>query len=166
MNRTRLHHIVFHPLVGLVVRLILGCIFIYASFDKIQNPASFAEIIYNYRILPAWTINVLAITLPWLEIIIGCFLILGIARTGSSFLLSGILVVFIIALALAILRGLDINCGCFSISASGDKVAISRLLEDVVLLGLSLYLLLAPFSVWQWSFAGIKIPKSELKYLK
>ena len=63
---------------ALMARLILGVIFIYASIDKIFHPAAFAEAVYNYQILPDALINLTAIVLPWLELILGAFLILGL----------------------------------------------------------------------------------------
>lgn len=138
------------PGFGLVVRFFLGVVFIYASLDKIQHPAAFAKIIDNYRILPLATVNLLAIFLPWLEIMIGAGLILGIARFGSSFLLNGILLVFIVAIMSVLIRGLDISCGCFSTTSGGDPIAIKRLLEDLGFLVLGVYLWLGPDSLWQW----------------
>lgn len=138
------------PGFGLLVRLFLGGVFIYASLDKIQNPAAFAKIIDNYRILPLVTVNLLAIFLPWLELIIGVCLILGIARNGSSFILSGMILVFILAIGSVLIRGLDISCGCFTTSSEGDPIALKRLLEDLGFLILSLYLWLGPDSLWHW----------------
>jgi uncharacterized membrane protein YphA (DoxX/SURF4 family) len=59
----------------ILLRLFLGAIFVYASFDKILRPAAFAEIIYNYQILPDPLINIASIFLPWLELLLGLLLI-------------------------------------------------------------------------------------------
>lgn len=64
-------------MLSIFARLILGGVFVFASFDKILHPASFAEAVYRYQILPDGLINLTAIVLPWLELIVGGFLILG-----------------------------------------------------------------------------------------
>ena len=67
-------------------RIVLGIVFIYASYDKILHPAAFAKVIYNYQILPDELINLSAIFLPWLELVIGSLLIIGIWLPGSVFI--------------------------------------------------------------------------------
>ena len=62
----------------IVSRLILGGIFIYAAMDKIAHPDQFAEIVYNYKLLPGALVNLMAIVLPWVEILAGVFLV-GVA---------------------------------------------------------------------------------------
>ncbi len=121
-------------------RLILGVVFIYASLEKIQNPEGFAEVIYNYRMVPESLINIMAIVLPWLELICGVLIIVGVFVRGSALLIGAMLAVFIVALSSAILRGLDISCGCFTLEGGRD-IAGRTLVEDVLLMicvGLSL----------------------------
>ena len=101
-------------LFALCARLILGAIFIYASIDKILHPAAFAKAVYNYAILPDALINLTAIVLPWLELILGIFLVIGLFREGSVCIVTGLLVVFVGATIFNMARGLDIYCGCFS----------------------------------------------------
>jgi uncharacterized membrane protein YphA (DoxX/SURF4 family) len=99
-----------------VVRLILGGVFIYASVDKILHPAAFAEAVYNYKILPDALINLTAIILPWLELLLGIFLVSGVYLPGAIFLINILLVTFFVALVFNLARGLDIHCGCFTTS--------------------------------------------------
>ncbi|NTV35047.1 MAG: DoxX family membrane protein, partial [Deltaproteobacteria bacterium] len=74
----RLRRILSHPLLIALLRVALGAVFIVASLDKIENPEAFATTIANYRFLPYKFINGMAIVLPWLEIITGTLLVLGI----------------------------------------------------------------------------------------
>lgn len=122
-------------------RIILGGVFMYASFDKMANPKVFAEIIENYKMLPAQIVNPLAIFLPWLEFITGLFLIIGKWIKGSLLIYSTFLIIFIIALSQALIRGLDISCGCFSVNPSTTSEVWLRIVEDIVLLfvGFNLY---------------------------
>lgn len=105
-------------IVFLLIRLALGGIFIYASIYKIQDPGAFAHQIYNYKILPPFIINTLALTLPWLQLFCGLCLIFNKAIKGASFLVMGMLFVFQAAVASALLRGLNISCGCFKSGGS------------------------------------------------
>ena len=67
----------------LVARVFLGFLFLYASIEKILYPGAFVEIVYNYRILPDEMIHATAVVLPWLELLVGLFLILDIWLAGA-----------------------------------------------------------------------------------
>jgi len=104
-------------------RLILGAVFIYASIDKIIHPAAFAKAVYNYQILPDFLVNLTAIVLPWLELVLGILLIIGLFREGSVCIVTSLLLVFFSAMVFNLARGLDIYCGCFSTSTEGSADA-------------------------------------------
>ena len=72
--------------VVIVSRLILGAVFIYASIDKIQNPADFAKAIANYHVVPFGLENTMALVLPWLELFAGVFIIVGFMVDGATIL--------------------------------------------------------------------------------
>lgn len=124
----------------LVARMVLGAVFMYASFDKLANAQAFADVISNYKMLPVQLVNPLAIFLPWVELITGLFLITGKWVKGSLLIYTTLLVIFIIALAQALIRGLDISCGCFSVKPSSTSEVWLRLVEDIVLLFVSVNL--------------------------
>ncbi len=121
-------------LVELVCRLLLGGVFVYASLDKILHPMEFAKVVYNYQILPLPLSNLMAMSLPWLELFAGLALIIGVWRVEASFLLGGLLVVFIAALTVNFYRGVDIDCGCLTLSGGGRGISLTTIAEDVVLL--------------------------------
>jgi uncharacterized membrane protein YphA (DoxX/SURF4 family) len=121
-------------------RIILGGVFMYASFDKMANPQAFADIIDNYRILPVQLVNPLAIFLPWIEFITGLFLITGKWVKGSLLLYSTLLIIFIAGLSQALIRGLDISCGCFSVKPSSTSDVWLRIIEDLIMLFFSINL--------------------------
>jgi uncharacterized membrane protein YphA (DoxX/SURF4 family) len=118
----------------LVCRLLLGGIFVYASIDKISHPAEFAKVVYNYQILPAMASNLTAMVLPWLELFAGLALLVGIWRAESSLTISLLLVVFIVALSVNLVRGVDIDCGCLSVGGGGRSISLVTIVEDVLLL--------------------------------
>jgi hypothetical protein len=126
-------------------RIILGIVFIYASIDKIINPADFAEIILSYQILPEIMINPIAVVLPWLELLIGVFLIFHIWMPGSIILVNLMLFIFMSAIISALIRGLNIDCGCFSTSGSKGGLDIITLGRDLFFQLMALFLLVIVF---------------------
>jgi uncharacterized membrane protein YphA (DoxX/SURF4 family) len=124
----------------IAARMILGGLFMYASFDKIAHPEAFADIIDNYHILPIQLVNPLAIFLPWLEFITGLLLVIGKWVKGSLLIYSTLLVIFIIALSQALIRGLDISCGCFSVQSSSTSDIWVRIILDIIMLFFSVNL--------------------------
>ena len=107
-----------HPWLTVRVQIALGAIFVAAALPKITDPPSFAHMIYNYRILPAGLINLTALTMPWLEVLTGLALILGIWVRPARWLIAAMLIVFIIAISINLLRDNAIDCGCFDVSAA------------------------------------------------
>src|SRR5438132_12807483 len=96
-----------------IVGLIIGGIFIYAGVIKAMDPVGFANDIDNYKILP-WPLTVrLAFYLPWLEILCGLAMILGLLYRGGLLILTMLISIFIIASVIAKVRGLEITCGFF-----------------------------------------------------
>jgi len=122
-------------------RLFLGAIFVYASVDKIYHPAAFAQIIFNYQVLPNQLINVVAIILPWLELVLGLLLIVGIWLPGAIVMTNLLLVTFFATLVFNTLRGVNVHCGCFTTSAEGNPTTTWYLIRDGGFLLLGGYLL-------------------------
>ncbi len=128
-----LDKIIFFPLTQVIFRLILGATFIIASIDKLIHPKFFAEVIYSYQLLPIWLVNFTASIMPMLELVIGITLILGLFTRESSFILSGLCLVFIVAISINLIRGLEISCGCFEV-ISDSTIGIDLLVRDVLLM--------------------------------
>lgn len=136
----KIFHLLENKWIIIVIRLILGGIFIYASYDKILNPEYFARIIRNYHILPVFLVNLFAIILPWIELFSGFLLIIGIFTRGAALVISFLLFIFIIVLIVNVIRGLDVECGCFS-TQRGSIVGIELILRDIILFFFSLCIL-------------------------
>jgi len=126
---------------ALVARLILGGVFIYASFDKILHPAAFAEAVFNYQILPSQMINLMALILPWLELILGLLLLSGIWVPGTVLGANLLMIIFLAAIIFNTARGLNISCGCFSTETTASGLSGWTVLRDVFFFSLSAYLL-------------------------
>ena len=126
----------------LVFRVILGLIFIYASYDKILDPAGFSKNIHNYHITPIAVENLAALIIPWLELIIGVFLIFGVFLEGTTSITIVLLIFFIAILSQAVFRGIDVHCGCFKTEADVGITdlrmeLIKRIGEDIIYLGMA-----------------------------
>lgn len=128
----RLRLTLSHPLLIALLRVALGAVFIVASLDKIQNPEAFATTIANYRVLPYRFINGIAIVLPWLEVITGTFLVLGVWTRACTIIVCGLLTVFSVAITQALARGLDISCGCFATNPDSERMSLWTLIWDVI----------------------------------
>lgn len=98
------------------VQFVLAAVFVVAGFGKIADPPGFAHEIHNYGLLPGAAVNVLALALPWLEVVCGLALFLGLARRSAARILGALLVVFTIAISINLVRGRPVDCGCFGTS--------------------------------------------------
>jgi uncharacterized membrane protein YphA (DoxX/SURF4 family) len=124
-----------HPHVRLVLRLVVGAVFLAASLDKIAHPLAFAKAVSYYHVLPSGSEYAFALFVPWTEAVIGAALVLGLASRGAAAITGALLLVFVIALVSAIARGIDISCGCFSTTpGEGHKVGIDLVVRDILML--------------------------------
>jgi uncharacterized membrane protein YphA (DoxX/SURF4 family) len=118
----------------LIARLVLGMLFIIASADKLADPSVFAGTIGNYRIMSTDLALVVATFLPWLELLCGLGILLGVRVHTNSAILAGLLVVFTISVIAALLRGLDISCGCFTQDPEAGKIGWLKVGENSLML--------------------------------
>jgi putative oxidoreductase len=130
-----------HRWLGLAARWYLAAVFIYASLHKIAHPGAFALDVASYEILPLWLVNITAITMPWVEIAAGALLLLGLRARAAALVCTGLMVIFMIALASALARGLDLSCGCFASQSlvKSDPISYLTMLRDLGWLAVALY---------------------------
>ncbi|MCF8049715.1 MAG: DoxX family membrane protein [Desulfobacterales bacterium] len=124
-------------------RIVLGLIFLFACYDKILHPGEFAEVVYNYQLLPDSLVNVTAILLPWVELALGLSLIFNVWIPGAVLLGNLLLVAFFSALLFNLARGLDVSCGCFSTAPGEEAIDHFTVLRDMSFLLVSGYLFYA-----------------------
>ena len=122
-------------------RFIIGCVFIYASIDKINDPRAFSDLIDNFHVSPILFSNLIALILPWIELLCGICLITGIMLNSSIIIIMILLIWFIFILCQAIIRGIDTHCGCFKVDSFTQVnykfESIMRVIEDIILLLIS-----------------------------
>src|SRR5947207_5459117 len=107
------------PWLTIRVQLALGIFFVAASLPKLVDPPSFAHMIYNYRIVPGALVNLMALTMPWIELLSGLALILGIWKDAARTIIAALLLIFIVAISVNLARNTAIDCGCFDVTAAG-----------------------------------------------
>jgi len=106
--------ILYNQYLHLIVRLLIGALFVYSAVPHIFNSMGLASSIYNYRLFPAPIIGLSAAIVPWVSLLAGLALILGVKIRAASFIVSVLLVIFISLAVISVIRGIDIDCGCFS----------------------------------------------------
>jgi putative oxidoreductase len=128
----------------LLIRIFLGGLFVVAGLDKIMDPQAFANSILLYKVVGSTLAMCTATILPALELLCGLSLIIGLYPRGCALLLTLMLVGFTILVASALVRGLDISCGCFSQDPNINKIGYQKILENCGLIILSVWLFFVP----------------------
>jgi putative oxidoreductase len=108
------------------LRVGLGVLFLWAGATKIPDMAAFAESVANYRLLPAALVPTVAAVVVGVEIVAGALLVVGRLSRAASFVAAALLAVFTLGLAQALLRGIDLRCGCFGGEESATWLTVLR----------------------------------------
>ena len=119
-----------------VAQVLLGSLFLVAALAKIVDPASLAREVHNFRLVPLWAEHLVAMTLPWVELVAGLGLVLGIRPRAGAWVAGALLLAFTFGVAMAMARGLDFECGCFG-TAGGSRVGWAKLGENLGMLALA-----------------------------
>lgn len=123
-----------------IFRLVLAGAFLVAGYLKATDPIQFLFDVRSFHLLPDPYAALVAIGLPWLEILAALGILTKRLYLGSLAVLCGSLAVFIIAIAWSWHRGLDISCGCFGKSSAGLSYTW-HLVRNAGLLGMGGWLL-------------------------
>jgi uncharacterized membrane protein YphA (DoxX/SURF4 family) len=125
-----------------VVRLALGGLFLWAAATKVPDMAAFAESVANYRLLPAALVPAVSAAVIGVEIAVGALLVSGRLARGAALVAASLLAVFTVGLAQALLRGIDLRCGCFGGTESATWWTVLR--DLAMLAGAALVLARGP----------------------
>ena len=131
---------------NLVVRLALGCLFLWSSLPKIRQPYDFLSSVYNYELVGPKFGVLVAMVLPWLELLVGICLVGGIFISGALLASIGMAAMFTFVLAWSLYQGLEISCGCFSTSDAGI-ISYSTLIRACVILLFSIAAYISIFTI-------------------
>ncbi len=144
----------FRQAAALLSRLALGAVFIYASYDKLNGSQLFVDAVDNYRLLPRMLLHPFAIILPWVQFVTGICLVVGALVPAAALVSAGMYAMFLAAMASAIIRGLDISCGCFNLTDEGQRVAWGSLWPRALGLIASIYVMAAS-NVFEWPLSRL-----------
>ena len=125
------------PLLRRLCQVALGLLFLASALAKIGDTGALATQVHYFRLVPLWSENLLGMTLPWIELLCGLALVLGVRARAAAWVALASLLVFTVAVGTAMARGLDFECGCFG-TADATRVGAKKLLENVVLTALAL----------------------------
>ncbi len=119
-------------------RVVAAGVFIWAAVPKLLDPVAFAESIGNYHAFPYWSWNLIATTVPWLELLAAVALVVGIRRRGAAFTLAVLDTAFMALILSVIARDIDISCGCFGqqseAAAQAESVGWHTFFRDLALM--------------------------------
>ncbi|MBD3235417.1 MAG: DoxX family membrane protein [Candidatus Eisenbacteria bacterium] len=119
-------------ILGWVLRVVLALVFVRAAVPKLIDPFAFATDIYAYRVIPPMWAAIGAILMAAIEMVAAVALVTGLLWRGGAIVLGGMLLVFIAMIFQAIVRGIDIHCGCFG--ESSHTVSFWLIAQDCGLL--------------------------------
>ena len=156
--------VVLQPWIGLVARLILGGVLFLAGFLKVDEPDKSQMAVRAYEMLPISIANLLGLVLPFVEVAIGALLILGSLTRFMAALGGFTMAIFIIAIAQAWARGLNIDCGCFGgggTVAPGETKYLQEILRDLGLVFLAIYLIRYPLTKFSLDKNSTNKPSQE-----
>lgn len=130
--------------IAIVLRILLGVVFIYAAYTKLRESwLVFAMSIDAYQLLPSWAVLTVARTLPWFELVLGLLLVTGKFMRYAAPALTVLLIGFYAAMLRVYHNGAGIDCGCFGV---GETVSMITLTRDGILLASSLILTFLTFN--------------------
>ncbi len=112
-----------HRAVLRLIGIVIGVTLVWASIDKLHYPDRFADVVHDYDMLPIWLVNAFALAMPAVEVVTGLALVFGVWRRPAGLLAAGLFLAFMVAIAQAQFRGLQIECGCFSVSDMSSSQA-------------------------------------------
>jgi uncharacterized membrane protein YphA (DoxX/SURF4 family) len=121
---------------NVLLRVLVGGAFVAAGALKIHDPAKFALDVGNYRLLPHELENLVAIMLPWIELTAGLLVLGGVWLREAAGVIASLTVLFLFVIISALVRGLNIECGCFG-TVGGRHIGLVNLMIDATLLTLS-----------------------------
>jgi uncharacterized membrane protein YphA (DoxX/SURF4 family) len=108
----------------------IALVFVVAALAKIADPAYFAQQVHNFHLAPIWSENLVALALPWIELIAALALVMGTRPRAGAIVLFAMMALFTIAVASAWARGLDFNCGCFG-KLGASSIGAKKFAENV-----------------------------------
>lgn len=126
--------------IALLARLVVGGVWLWAGLAKLTDPLGSVLAVQAYDLLPLSLTEPIGYALPAVEVVVGLALLLGVMSRGAAVISAVLFVAFVVGIASAWARGLQIDCGCFG-GGGYDPDAASKypweIARDVALLAAS-----------------------------
>jgi putative oxidoreductase len=140
-----------------LARLVLGCVFLASSLPKLRQPYDFLGDVYKYQLTGVAASKFIAMTLPWLELLLGVCLIGAVALGGCFLVGAGLSLIFAFAQASALVRELPIACGCFGSLVATETIGYGSLLR------LALMFVVAVLGLVAWRASAMPADEEEAR---
>lgn len=125
-----------------VFRILVGGIFLVSGLAKISDPVRFILTLREFRLFPEVVVPFTAIYLPWLEFFLGLFMLLGILYRTSALMLACLNFMFMLAILSVIIRGIEVDCGCFGLLADmlhiPDMADMKAVIRNLIFIGMNI----------------------------
>jgi uncharacterized membrane protein YphA (DoxX/SURF4 family) len=139
---------VIRPWLALAARLVLAVVFAIAGWSKVTDLGGSGRAVNAYQLMPFDLAKLIGAALPFVELALALFLLVGLATRLAAGFAAGLLTVFLVGIASVWARGLSIDCGCFGgggqLAAGAHPNYFWDIVRDLALLGLAVFLLFAP----------------------
>ena len=132
-------HLYRHPWVAVLMRVLIGGVFVFSGFSKLLLPyAEVVALVQQYQVLPAWLVSLTAMFLPWIEVGSGTALLIGFCTTPAALLIAVQLLSFSALMVVVLIAGIPIaDCGCFG-HLGLPETPLQVLIRDLLMLALLL----------------------------
>ena len=131
-----LRTMLLHPTARRAAQIVAGLIFLAAALPKLADLSGFAASVHNFHleaVIPMAATNLLAMTIPWVELIAGLALLSGVRPRAGAFVYTVLLAIFTVGVLQAMARGLSFDCGCFGRTGSAT-IGAKKLAENLAML--------------------------------
>ncbi|MGC4934562.1 MauE/DoxX family redox-associated membrane protein [Gordonia sp. DT30] len=106
-----------------VVAGVVGMILLVAGVPKLTDTDRVIRAVRGYQILPDAEARLVGRTLPWVELVLGAALIVGVVPEIAGAAAAALFAVFTVGLVINLARGRrDLDCGCFAFSHGAEEV--------------------------------------------
>ncbi len=125
-----------HPTSRRIAQIVAGLIFLAAALPKIADLSGFAGSVHNFHleaVIPMAATNLLAMTIPWVELVAGLALVAGVRPRAGAIVYTALLTVFTLGVIQAMARGLSFDCGCFGRTGSAT-IGAKKLVENLAMM--------------------------------
>jgi len=125
----------------------------WSALPKLRHPKGFLLSVFEYRILSSPAARLYALVVPYSELLVAILVFSGVAVRFAAGMMEVLLTSFIIAIAVNVKRGRDLDCHCFG-QSSRRKVGPTTIIQDAALM-IAAGTLVSSTSTWwgltEWS---------------